>query len=79
MERVLKIAPPNMASQQEGLETVLSVFERTVGSVFRCRHRQMGWPITREGRTYRACLSCGMRRGFDTKTWKMFGSFYRRL
>lgn len=43
--------------------------------VFGCWHRQMSRPFTREGRSYRVCLSCGMTRDFDTATWKTFGPY----
>lgn len=46
--------------------------------LFGCRHRRMGRPITREGHTYRACLSCGMTRDFDAKTWTTFGPYRQR-
>ena len=89
MERVLSISQLPLRSQRDGIPqlpvrsqrgfgTILSAFEVRVGSLFRCGHRRMGWPITRDGQTYRACLKCGMRRGFDPKTWKTFGSFYLR-
>jgi hypothetical protein len=40
-----------------------------------CWRHRMGRPFTREGRTYRVCLSCGMTRDFDTATWKTFGPY----
>jgi hypothetical protein len=40
-----------------------------------CLRHRMGRPFTREGRTYRVCLSCGMTRDFDTATWKTFGPY----
>jgi hypothetical protein len=67
-----------LRSQRDGLATILSTFELRLGSLFRCGHPRMGWPITRDGQTYRACLKCGMRRSFDPETWKSFGSFYLR-
>ena len=78
MERVLSISPTQITAQRDDLVTTLPAGERLVGSLFRCWHRRLGWPMTRDGRTYRACLKCGMRRSFDTKTWKTFGPFYRR-
>lgn len=44
--------------------------------VFGCWHPSMSRPFTRECRTYRVCLKCGMRRDFDLESWKMFGPFY---
>ena len=78
MERVLSISPPRITSRRDGLVTIHSALERLVGGLFGCRHRRMSWPITRDGQTYRACLKCGICRGFDPETWKTFGSFYRR-
>ena len=78
MERVLSISQPRISSHREDLGTIVSAPERLRGSLFGCWHRRMSWPITRDGQTYRTCLKCGMCRGFDPKTWKTFGSFYRR-
>lgn len=36
----------------------------------------MSWPLTRDGRTFRVCLRCGMRRNFDLEKWKMTGGYY---
>jgi hypothetical protein len=44
--------------------------------VFSCWHREMGRPITHDGKTYRACCACGMRRDFDLKTWRTTGPYY---
>ena len=78
MERVLSISQLPVRSQRGRTVTIRSAFELCLGSLFRCAHRRMGWPVTRDGQTYRACLQCGMRRSFDPETWKTFGSFYLR-
>jgi hypothetical protein len=49
-----------------------------MGLVFGCRHRRMGLPVTREGRTYRVCLCCGMTRDFDLATWETYGPYRQR-
>ena len=54
------------------------VFGPLLGRVFGCWHRWLSLPITREGRTYRVCLSCGMSRDFDTKTWECVGPYRQR-
>lgn len=43
---------------------------------FQCQHTEMSRPITRDGETYRACVSCGARRPFNLNAWAMKGSFY---
>jgi len=78
MQRAVSIRQPQMTSQRDSLGTTLSAFKQFIGRPFGCWHRRMSWPMTRDGQTYRACLKCGVRRSFDTKTWKTFGSFYRR-
>jgi hypothetical protein len=42
-----------------------------------CRHRQLSRPLTHDGRTYRSCASCGMRREFDLATWQSKGRYYQ--
>ena len=62
----------------ERRHTLSGLFERLMARVFGCRHHRLGLPITREGRTYRVCLSCGMSRDFDTATWETFGPYRQR-
>lgn len=58
--------------------SLMDAVARLLGAVIGCRHRRLGRPITREGRTYRVCLSCGMSRDFDTNTWKTYGPYRQR-
>lgn len=44
--------------------------------LFGCQHREMSRPFTSDGLSYRACLTCGARRSFDTETYEMKGKFY---
>ncbi len=46
------------------------------GKVFGCWHKQMTRPFTNRNASYRACLNCGARKKFDTKTLKTYGPFY---
>jgi hypothetical protein len=78
MQSVLRISQPQIVSQQDNMVTMVMALDRLVGTVFGCWHRRMSWPITRDNQTYRACLKCGVRRNFDSNTWKTVGSFYRR-
>ena len=52
------------------------LLEYYIVRLFGCPHPVMGWPITLEGETYRACLDCGARRRFDTDDWHMCGPYY---
>jgi len=56
-----------------GLAAAVSRF---AARVFGCWHREMSRPFTLGGQSYRACLDCGARRAFDTKSWKMVGAYY---
>ena len=57
----------------------LNAFGGAVGqlavTLLGCWRHQLSRPFTREGRTYRVCLSCGLSRDFDTATWKSFGPY----
>jgi hypothetical protein len=44
--------------------------------IFGCSHKQMSRPFSRQGETYRVCLTCGARRQFVESTWEMTGPFY---
>lgn len=44
--------------------------------LFGCRHRRLTRPFTNNNSSYRACLGCGARREFDTKSFKTLGAFY---
>jgi hypothetical protein len=49
---------------------------RWLGGIFGCSHKQMSRPFSRQGETYRVCLTCGARRQFVESTWEMTGPFY---
>ena len=81
MPSVLSIAPPQQQPQiweGDGFRTNSVAFDWVRGSLRGCWHRRMSWPITRDRRTYRVCLNCGMCRSFDPKSWKTFGPYFRR-
>ena len=44
--------------------------------VFACWHREMSWPFTADGETYRVCLHCGARRQFSPERWSSVGAYY---
>jgi hypothetical protein len=39
----------------------------------------MSWPIGVEGYSYQVCLSCGVKRLFDEKTFRAYGPFHYDL
>jgi hypothetical protein len=60
----------------KGLSSVTSAIAYLVGGLFGCQHREMSRPFSRQGETYRVCISCGARRHFDEKTWVSSGHHY---
>jgi hypothetical protein len=58
----------------------LGNLKRSLGNwltaVFGCSHKQLSRPFSRHGESYRVCIACGARRGFDDQTWNSRGSFY---
>lgn len=47
-----------------------------IGKLFGCWHTNLSRPFTNRKASYRACLNCGARKKFDTKTLKTVGPFY---
>jgi hypothetical protein len=47
-----------------------------VARVFGCSHKELSRPFSRHGESYRVCIACGARRGFDDQTWNSRGAFY---
>jgi hypothetical protein len=44
-----------------------------------CWHRKMSWPIEVQGYKYQVCLTCGVKRLFDEKTFSAYGPFRNDL
>lgn len=58
------------------LAAMLAKAGKALAQLFRCWHRRLSRPFTRDGETYRACLACGARRRFDTDRWETVGEYY---
>jgi hypothetical protein len=50
---------------------------RVTGKLFGCWHRDLSWPFTVDGETYRVCLHCGAKRQFIAESWQTVGAYYR--
>jgi hypothetical protein len=61
-------------------EPRISTFGVTVGKwlseIFGCTHKEMSRPFSRQGESYRVCISCGARRSFDQQLWNSAGPYY---
>ena len=47
-----------------------------LAELFGCPHKELSRPFSRQGETYRVCINCGARRGFDQRAWNSTGPFY---
>jgi len=50
--------------------------QRLVVRLFGCWQHDLSRPFTRNGKTYRVCLKCGLSRDFNLVTWKTQGGSY---
>ena len=66
-------------SVQGFVESRLVKIVTLINRLFGCWHREMSRPFSRQGHTYRTCLSCGAQRQFNLGRWEMQGDFYYRL
>ena len=41
-----------------------------------CWQHDLSRPFTRNGKTYRVCMKCGLSRDFNLSTWETHGAFY---
>jgi hypothetical protein len=60
----------------KGLSHLTSAVGNWLGDLFGCQHREMSRPFSRQGESYRVCISCGARRKFDGETWVSSGRHY---
>jgi hypothetical protein len=61
----------------QGVITDLTVtLSERFSRIFACWHREMSWPFTADGETYRVCLHCGARRQFSPERWSSVGAYY---
>ena len=78
--QVLTLISPTFRSSEQPndrlLEKVSESLRYFLLRLVSCRHRQLGRPFTHDGRSYRSCANCGMRREFDPKTWQTKGRYY---
>lgn len=67
-------------SNQEGLQiNNVQTDKKRVGIIaglFGCWHKQLSRPFTTHRDSYRVCVHCGARRGFNPKTLQTHGAFY---
>lgn len=67
----------NAARRQNARKRSASGIRSLTGLIFGCWHRNLSWPFTVDGESYRVCLHCGARREFVPESWRSVGGFYR--
>lgn len=73
-----KILDQNLIAE-ETINRTTGAFGDKIGvfsKLFGCWHKSLSRPFSNKNSAYRACLHCGARKKFDTKTLKTVGPFY---
>ena len=77
------IKKSGLTADQSNTPVVTGGFVGKIGGglsrLFGCWHSEMSRPFSSDGQSYRACLACGARRQFNTRSWETQGDFYYRL
>jgi hypothetical protein len=76
MESALETFEPYHHSPHAAISRMSSALGRWVSEIFGCQHKEMSRPFSRQGETFRVCITCGARRQFDEKNWNTVGPFY---
>lgn len=50
--------------------------QRVVVRLLGCWQHDLSRPFTRDGKTYRVCVKCGLSRDFNLNTWETHGASY---
>ena len=50
--------------------------QRLVNRLLGCWQHDLSRPFTRNGKSYRVCVKCGMSKDFNLSTWKTHGASY---
>jgi hypothetical protein len=78
MQSIATINEQMIAVEKERSRVLNDAAKRLVQRLLGCWQHDMSRPFTRQGKSYRVCLKCGMSRDFNLDTWKTQGRFYAR-
>lgn len=56
--------------------TLNNAAQRLVVRLLGCWQHELSRPFTRNGKTYRVCVKCGLSRDFNLNTWETHGASY---
>jgi len=76
MQTTLETLENYSNTRQASVSNVRAVLGRWLSELFGCQHTEMSRPFSRQGETFRVCITCGAHRQFDEKTWNTVGPYY---
>jgi hypothetical protein len=79
MQSIATINEQMIAAEQERSRVLNDAAKRLVQRLLGCWQHDMSRPFTRQGKSYRICLKCGMARDFNLTTWKSQGHYYAKV
>ena len=78
MQSIATINEQMIAAEKERSRVLNDAAKRLVQRLLGCWQHDLSRPFTRQGKSYRVCLKCGMSKDFNLDTWKTHGRFYSR-
>jgi hypothetical protein len=76
MQSVAVLNEKMVDDHAERSRALTDVAQRLVVRLFGCWQHDLSRPFTRDGKTYRVCMKCGLSRDFDLNTWETHGASY---
>ena len=78
MQSIATLNEQMIAAEKERSRVLNDAAKRLVQRLLGCWQHDLSRPFTRQGKSYRVCLKCGMSRDFNLDTWKTQGHFHTR-
>jgi hypothetical protein len=78
MQSIATINEQMIAAEKERSRVLNDAAKRLVQRLLGCWQHDLSRPFTRQGKSYRVCLKCGMTRDFNLDSWRTQGHFYAR-
>lgn len=78
MQSIATLNEQAIAAETERSRVLNDAAKRLVQRLLGCWQHDLSRPFTRQGKTYRVCLKCGMSRDFNLNTWETHGHYYAK-
>jgi hypothetical protein len=76
MQSVATLNQQILNDHAERQRALNSAARQLVLRLFGCWQHELTRPFTRNGKTYRVCVKCGLSRDFNLNTWETHGASY---